>query len=130
ATFNATLKTAGNQTITATDTASGGITPPITGTSNTITVSSTRTLAAVGVDPPSGSGVSQGFTFTFSDSDGRQNLDVLNVLINNFLDGQHACYLAYSRPLNVLYLVNDAGTGLLQGLVLDGSGGSVSNSQC
>jgi hypothetical protein len=54
---------------------------------------------------------------------------VLNVLINNFLDGRNACYLAYSRPGAVLYLVSDAGGGLSPGLALGGSG-SISNSQC
>ena len=52
-------------------------------------------------------------TFTFSDPDGFQDLDVVNILINNFLDGRNACYLAYSRSAGVLYLVNDAGTALL-----------------
>jgi len=54
---------------------------------------------------------------------------VVNVLINNFLDGRQACYLAYSVPVNVLYLVPDAGSGLLTGMVLNGSG-STGNSQC
>jgi len=84
---------------------------------------------AVSVSPAAGSTSSQTFTFTFSDPDGWQDLDVVNVLINNFLDGRYGCYLAYSRPYNVLYLVNDAGTALLPGLVLNGSG-SVSNSAC
>jgi len=69
------------------------------------------------------------FNFTFADPRGWQDLDVVNILINNFLDGRSSCYLAYSRPLNVLYLVNDAGTALLPGLPLNGSG-SVFNSQC
>ena len=51
-----------------------------------------------------------------------------NVLINNFLDGRHACYLAYSAPQNALYLVGDDG-GTLLPLAAPGSG-SVSNSQC
>ena len=60
---------------------------------------------------------------------GAQALGVVNVLINNFLDGRQACYLAYSVPGNVLYLVPDSGGGLLPGLVLNGSG-STANSQC
>jgi len=75
----------------------------------------------VSVSPSQGSGTSQTMTFTFQDSRGWQDLDVVNILINNALDGRNACYLAYSRPLNVLYLVNDAGTGLLT---------STANSQC
>jgi len=54
---------------------------------------------------------------------------VVNILINNFIDGRQACYLAYSRPLGVLYLVNDPGTALLPGQPLTASG-SVGNSQC
>jgi len=82
------------------------------------------------VSPGSGTGFSQTMTFTFSDARGWQDLDVVNILINNFLDGRNACYLAYSRPQNVLYLVNDAGTALLPGVVLSGAGGSTSNGQC
>jgi hypothetical protein len=46
-------------------------------------------------------------------------------LINDALDGRHACYLAYSRPANVLYLVNDSGAGFVLG-----GAGALSNSQC
>src|SRR5262245_56290811 len=63
---------------------------------------------------------SQTYTFTFSDPNGYQDLSVVNVLINRFLDGRNGCYLAYSRPNNVLYLVNDSGTALLSGRVLNG----------
>jgi len=79
--------------------------------------------------PPSGSGQSQTMTFTFTDPRGWQDLGVVNVLINNFLDGRKACYLAYSRSAGVLYLVADNGGTLSQGLVPGGSG-SVSNGQC
>jgi len=75
------------------------------------------------VTPPAGSLSSQVMTFTFTDPRGWQDLDVVNVLINNFLDGRHACYFAYSRPQNVLYLVNDTGTALL-------TGNSTANGQC
>ena len=54
---------------------------------------------------------------------------MVNILINSSLDGRQACYLAYSRPAGVLYLVNDSGTGLLPGLALNGSG-TVANGQC
>jgi hypothetical protein len=68
-------------------------------------------------------------TAKFGDTDGYTFLGVVNILINDALDGRHACYLAYSRPLNTLYLVNDNGDGLLPGI----SGyatGTISNSQC
>ncbi len=83
----------------------------------------------VGVSPSSGSGLSQTMTFTFRDPRGWQDLGVVNVLVNSALDGRVGCFLAYARTINVLYLVNDAGDGLLPGLVLNGTG-SVGNSQC
>ena len=75
------------------------------------------------------SGTSQTYTVQFSDIAGFQDLGVLNLLINNVLDGRHACYVGYSNPENTVYLVNDSGDGLSQALVLNGSG-SISNSQC
>ncbi|SPF52305.1 hypothetical protein SBA4_50008 [Candidatus Sulfopaludibacter sp. SbA4] len=77
--------------------------------------------SADSVVPGAGSAQNQSLVFTFSDPRGWQDLDVVNVLINNFLDGRQSCYLAYSRPLNTLYLVNDTGTALLPGLELNGS---------
>jgi hypothetical protein len=85
--------------------------------------------ASLAVSPQSGTGQSQIMTFTFTDPRGWQDLDVENILINNFLDGRNACYLAYSRSAGVLYLVPDAGGGLLPAITLGGSG-STSNSQC
>jgi len=83
----------------------------------------------VSVSPASGGGSSQVMVFTFNDASGWQDLGVVNVLINNVLDGRNACYLAYSRSAGVLYLVADDGGTLSTGLVLGGAG-SVSNSQC
>ncbi|SPF56820.1 exported hypothetical protein [Candidatus Sulfopaludibacter sp. SbA4] len=80
------------------------------------------------VTPASGSGPSAVTNVTFTDPRGWQDLDVVNVLINNSLDGRSACYLAYSRSAGMLYLVADNGATLL-GLALNGQG-SVSNSQC
>jgi len=74
-------------------------------------------------------GAGANITVTFNDPRGWQDLGVVNVLINNFLDGRNACYLAYSRPLGLLYLATDSGSGLTGGLAL-GATGSVSNSQC
>jgi sugar lactone lactonase YvrE len=87
---------------------------------------------ATGVTPASGSGASQSFVFTFADSAGWQNLGVVDMLFNNFLDGIQGCYIAYSVPAATLYLVDDAGDagGPFAGyLALPGTG-SVSNSQC
>ena len=55
------------------------------------------------------------------------------MLINSSLDARNACYLAYSVPQRVLYLVNDAGPdgGLSPGLVIGSPNtGSIANAQC
>ena len=83
----------------------------------------------VDMSPSRGSWPEGNFTFRFADDAGWQNLGVVNMLLNDFLDGRRACYLAYARPINVLYLVNDTGDGLLPGLVVNGTG-SLSNGQC
>jgi len=80
------------------------------------------------------SGGPQTLTVSFSDPGGYQNLSVVNILINNALDGRHACYLAFapsSASGGSIYLVDDAGDagGPYQGLVLPSSG-TISNSQC
>jgi len=124
-TFSAILNTPGSQSITAT----GGLIASITGTSNPILVGSTVVPAPMEVSPASGSGANATLTLTFNDPRGWQDLDVVDVLVNSVLDGREACYLAYSRTNGVLYLVNDAGTGLSPGLA-PGASGSLSNSQC
>jgi len=70
------------------------------------------------------------FIFSFLDTKGYQDLGVVNILINSSTDPRRACCLAYARPINVLYLVNDNGDGLLPGASLAGVPGSLSNSQC
>jgi len=52
------------------------------------------------------------------------------VLINSTLNGASACFVAYNRPANLLYLINDAGSGLVAGFITPGTPGSLSNSQC
>jgi hypothetical protein len=109
----------------------------VTGTNST-TVTVPVQLAVVssvpavgGGTPPSGSGTSQNFTFTFSHPAGYQSLGVVNVLINSALDGRRACYLAYEVQNNRLDLVDDAGDagGPYSSVVLGGAG-TISNSQC
>jgi len=80
--------------------------------------------------PAVSAGASQLLTVTYNAPAGYETLDVLNVLINTYLDGRQACYLAYSRSSNVLYIVPDNGDGSqLTGTAMDGTG-TVSNSQC
>ncbi len=77
------------------------------------------------------SGTTQTLVFRFTHTSGFAQLGVVNALINQYLNGDFACYIAYSQPLGVLYLVNDLGpgSGISAGLTLGGTG-SVSNSQC
>jgi hypothetical protein len=92
-------------------------------------------LAATGVSPAGGSAATQTFTFSFVDSIGFANISVVDVLINNYLDGQHGCYLALV-PVNAssayLYLVDDAGDGgyVSGSPLLLPSSGTLHNSQC
>jgi len=80
--------------------------------------------------PPVSTGQNQTLTVMYNAPGGYQTLDVLNVLINTYLDGRQACYLAYSRPANTLYIVNDNGdASSLSGKTMDGTG-TVGNSQC
>ena len=74
------------------------------------------------------------YTFTFSDTNGWQDLAVLDVMVNAALNGLHACYFAFvatGQTSGALYLVDDAGDagGPFAPLALPGSG-TVSNSQC
>ncbi len=96
----------------------------------TVSVGSANVIPAVGgVSPAGGSGTNRILTFTFSDGNGAADLNVLNVLINGGLDGSSSCYLAYVRSANFLYLMNDAGSDLLPGIPLTGSG-TIANSRC
>lgn len=81
--------------------------------------------------PIAPSGNAQTIVARYSHPAGAEYLGVVNVLINRALDGGNACYIAYSRPFGLLFLVADGGTaeGLL-GPLIPGSAGSVSNSQC
>jgi hypothetical protein len=81
--------------------------------------------------PPSNT--SAPFTFSFSDRNGFQDLGVVNILAasGTYIDGRHACYLAYDRRVNALYLVNDNGDALLPGRILNAASATpLSNSQC
>ncbi|MBZ2177552.1 MAG: SBBP repeat-containing protein [Acidobacteria bacterium] len=89
----------------------------------------TSQTPAVGtLSPTATSGTQQSFTFSFTDPDGATDLGVVNVLINNFLNGERACYIAFDLPSNFLFLVNDVGDGVTA-LPLSGSG-TTSNGQC
>jgi len=113
--------------VTITVVTTGGTTGGVT-----FLVSSQGQPAPVSVTPASGGGTTQSFEFQFSDTAGYQALGVVNVLINNFLDGRNACYLAYVVPSNTLVLVDDGGDagGPYAGSIALGNSGTIQNSQC
>ncbi|MEZ5404312.1 MAG: hypothetical protein R2729_31825 [Bryobacteraceae bacterium] len=96
------------------------------------TASITQSLNATPPAPSSGVGLNQPFTFTFTDDNGFADLNVLNVLINDAVDGRNACYVAYVRSTNTLYLVNDAGAagGPFAGSLSLPTSAAIGNSQC
>ena len=93
------------------------------------------------VAPAAGQGSTGTFTFTVKDTNGWQDENVADVLLNSGLDGSHACYIAYVAYQQGLALMNDSGpqapyAGYIQ---FSGSGGpgssgtgtgTASNSQC
>jgi len=90
--------------------------------------------AVAGVTPGHSSGFTATDTFTFTDTNGFQDIAVADVLINGSIDGRRGCFLALvpvsATSVSVL-LVDDGGDagGPFSGMVLPGNG-SVSNSQC
>ncbi|MEZ5399838.1 MAG: BACON domain-containing protein [Bryobacteraceae bacterium] len=91
--------------------------------------------SVAGVSPAFGSALDQTFTFTFQDSNGADDLDIVNVLINSAIDGRQACYLAYAvagPTSGAVYLVNDAGDsgGPFAGTFALPGTGTASNSAC
>jgi len=95
----------------------------------------TGTITVGSANPAHGSGATispQAISFTVTDSKGFADIGIVNVLINDFIDGRRACYLAYVTATNTLYLVDDAGDagGPFAGaLVLNGAG-QIANGQC
>jgi uncharacterized repeat protein (TIGR01451 family) len=93
-------------------------------------------IAIADLAPGRGAGIAgtaQQFKITVADTKGAGDLGIVNVLINNFLDGRKACYLAYAAGSNTLYLVNDAGDGggpFAGSMVLSGGNGAIQNGQC
>jgi len=83
-----------------------------------------------GITPPRSTAANQTFTVTFTDPNGFADISIVDVLVNNFLDGIGACYIAYVPSINTLILVDDAGdAGGPYAGTLPGSS-SISNSQC
>ena len=76
------------------------------------------------------SGFSTVVTVNLSDHASFSNLAVVNILINNYLNGNYACYVAVVPSVTnwIAYLVNDLGTGY-SSITIPGTG-NTNNSQC
>ena len=74
----------------------------------------TGTLGPTSISPGAGNSGRQTFTYTFSDTAGAQNISIVNVLTNDWLDGRQACYTAFSNDANnpQFYLLADNGSTL------------------
>ena len=84
----------------------------------------------VSMSPSSGNALSQTIAFTYQDQSTAANLQTVWALINTAIDGRAACYVAYYRPGNQVYLYPDNGDGSqATNIVLTGSN-TIGNSQC
>ena len=89
--------------------------------------------SAISISPSSGSNSSSTFTIAVRDPNGASDVDVINLLVNNSLNGASSCYVAFVRASNLVVLVNDSGdaNGVPAGTIVIGNPGqSASNSQC
>lgn len=80
------------------------------------------------VAPADAAGAAQVFTVEFADSDGAEDIDLADLLLNDSLTGVDGCWVRYDRDAAALLLVDDTGRRFA-GFVRPG-GGSVFNSQC
>jgi hypothetical protein len=77
--------------------------------------------------------IGQTYTFTLTDTKGAADFGIVDVLVDNFLDGRQSCYLAYIASSKTLLLIDDAGDagGPFAGnMVLNGGAAIIQNSQC
>ena len=82
------------------------------------------------MNPSSGNGLAASITFTYQDQTTATNLQTVWALINTAIDGRAACYVAYYRPGNQLYLYPDNGDGTRASNILLTDSNTISNSQC
>ena len=83
-------------------------------------------VTADSILPASGSGASQTFALSFSDTTGAANLMTMFAWFRGSGGGQ--CLLYYDRPSNTLGLLNDAGNQYVTGTA--GGAGAIANSRC
>jgi hypothetical protein len=86
--------------------------------------------AVIAGDVTASTGTAATFLVVFDSWSDPNPLNVLNVLIQDSLSGRNACYIAYSVPSRVLYLVSDQGPDTLSPPIALPSPQTLSNSQC
>ncbi len=83
------------------------------------------------VAPATGAGRTGLFTVQYSDGNGYTDLERVQVLFNSTLNPGTGCLIQYVRGANLMYLLNDAGTGWIgPAMVGPGGGGVLQNSRC
>jgi hypothetical protein len=95
----------------------------------TWTPSSAGPPTVVSLAPTSGTGLTHTFTAVYSDPNGLADLSSVIVLFNTSVKLANSCTVVYTPATNLMYLYNNAGTGLSAG-VTPGTSGTASNSQC
>ncbi|PWT99084.1 MAG: hypothetical protein C5B51_27920 [Terriglobia bacterium] len=95
----------------------------------TWTVTAATSPGIVGVVPSSGSGSSQTFAVTGSDTGGASLINQMVFLVNTGVTGANGCWVLYTRSGNTLQLGNDAGNAFSSPFAL-GANTTLSNSQC
>jgi len=84
----------------------------------------------IGMAPSSGATSSATLTLSYQDQTSASNLQTVWALVNSAIDGRGACYIAYYRPGNQVYLYPDNGDGSqASSMVLTGNN-TLGNSQC
>jgi hypothetical protein len=85
---------------------------------------------AISVSPSAGTSATQLFELTFDDASSALNLQTAWMLVNTAVDGRQACYFAYYRPGNQLYLIPDNGDGNQATSIPLTAPNVIENSQC
>ena len=79
-----------------------------------LTVIPSTLPTADSVTPSAGSGLSQTFSYVFSDPQGYQDITSAQIVVSEApLSGSNSCFLRYLPAANGLYLRNDAGSAWL-----------------
>jgi uncharacterized repeat protein (TIGR01451 family) len=83
------------------------------------------------VTPSVGAGNTGLITVKYSDANGFSDMERLQVLFNSTLNTNNGCLVQYVRGVNLIYLLNDAGTAWIGPAVVGPTGSAVlQNSRC